>query len=267
MEKASEIVLEAHAIHRMVGLRSILDIPDLRMTAGKWYMLVGRNGAGKSTLLRILSGLDRPDSGTVRFRGRDLRDWDPMEMAMIRSHLGQHHHLPFPLTVLELLKMARYPHQNLGPDPDGKTIIQGLINEFELENFVDRQYGTLSGGERQRVQLARVLAQIHPKGRRSEGGVLFLDEPLTHLDLENQRFLLDHVRTWNREFGITVISVLHDPNLALAYGDHFLILENGQLSHILDAPDKLDSELATKVFGVPLTTIEHLGQPRLLMDP
>ena len=117
-----------------------------------------------------------------------------------------------------------------------------------MESFADRDYLTLSGGEAQKVQMCRVLAQI---GNESDGSdkIIFLDEPVSHLDIAYQYQLL-HIARELCSRPATVIAILHDINLALAFGDHFFFLKHGRMISAIHHPDQINETIIEEVFGI-----------------
>lgn len=130
------------------------------------------------------------------------------------------------------------------------------MERLDVSHLADRSVLTLSGGERQRVLVARALVQ--------EPRVLVLDEPTNHLDVRHQVELLSFLRG----SGLTVLTALHDLNLAAAACDRIAVLSSGSLVSIGDPAEVLTPELVRKVFGVDVTVVHHprTGAPHLIYD-
>jgi len=135
--------------------------------------------------------------------------------------------------VRELVLMGRYPHFGARPGAQDFTICDEVMRFFDVTELADRSYATLSGGERQRVQFARVLAQIW---RPIEGASrhLFLDEPLTFLDIRHQIDFMEKVRSFASQKDVVVVGVVHDLNLAVRFADRLLLLDQGRI--LADGP-------------------------------
>jgi iron complex transport system ATP-binding protein len=151
--------------------------------------------------------------------------------------------------------MGRYPHFTFNPGKKDESICQEVMERMNLISFKERNYLTLSGGEKQRVQYARVLAQIWEKP--TEGyRYLFLDEPLTSLDINYQQEFLQIAREFTNA-GTILIAVMHDINLAIQYADKLFFLKEGELIAQGSPKDILDKELIKQVFNVEASIINN----------
>ncbi|GGM46837.1 heme ABC transporter ATP-binding protein [Dactylosporangium sucinum] len=232
--------------------RPVLADVDATMTAGEVLALVGPNGAGKSTLLSVLAGDLGPDRGEVTVDGRPLGDWTPVELAMRRAVLPQHHLLSFPFPVVDVVRMGRAPW----PD-EGEDIVAGAMAATGVAHLATRSFLALSGGERARVALARVLAQ--------RTGVLLLDEPTAALDLHHQELVLRIARERATE-GDAILVVLHDLGLAAAHADRVMVLSGGRV--VADGPpaEVFTPDLLTDVYQHEIEVLPHprTGTPLVL---
>lgn len=184
------------------------EVPENEVT-----VLIGANGCGKSTLFAGLARLLKPAAGDVLLDGRSIDATPTREVAKALALLPQHPIAPEGMTVAELVRQGRTPHQGLlgrgGPDDD--AAVAAAMEATGVSELAERTADSLSGGQRQRVWLAMVLAQ--------QTGILLLDEPTSFLDIGHAVELLDVVRRRNREHGTTVVMVLHDLFLAARYAD------------------------------------------------
>ena len=163
-------------------------------------VVIGRSGVGKTTLLRLLNRLDDPDDGAVLFDGRDVRDYDVLELRR-RVQLVSQVPVTFPGTVAENLAVA-----------DGAADAQGLLERVGLSPaLASRLADRLSVGEAQRMSLARALAR--------QPQALLLDEPTSALDAISKTAIEDLIRGLARD-GLTIVMISHDPSAATALGDH-----------------------------------------------
>jgi iron complex transport system ATP-binding protein len=210
------------------GVRTLIDRLSARFEPGRVHLIIGPNGAGKSTLIRLLARLLRPSEGSVHYDGRDVAYRKDRELAQCRSMLSQAVEVAFSFPVRELVLMGRYPHFTARPGAGDLEISEEVMRFFDVTEMADRSYGTLSGGEKQRVQFARVLAQIW---RPLEGSTryLFLDEPLTFLDIRYQIDFMEKVRTFASQEDVVVVGVVHDLNLAARFADRLLLLDHGRI--------------------------------------
>lgn len=242
MLTASELVFR-------VGDRSLVDRVSARFEPGRLHLIVGANGAGKSTLVKLLARLIRPTEGSVQYDGADVSKWSERDLARRRAVLSQAVEVAFSMPVRELVLMGRYPHFGARPGSTDLHICEDVMRFFDVESMADRSYGTLSGGEKQRVQFARVLAQIWQPVERSSR-FLFLDEPLTFLDIGHQIDFMEKVRWFASKSDVVVVGVVHDLNLAARFADRLLLLHQGRVLADGDTKMVLTPEHLRTAFGV-----------------
>jgi iron complex transport system ATP-binding protein len=241
----------------VAGARLVREV-TLRAGSGQVVGLVGPNGSGKSTLLRCVYRALRPSTGTVRLGGEDLHSLSAREGARRLAALPQEAVTEFDFTVAEVVAMGRLPHQRSvarTTDEDRKACEAALVR-VDAGHLADRGFLTLSGGEKQRVLIARALAQ-QPR-------VLVLDEPTNHLDIAQQLEVLALVRG----SGLTVLTALHDLNLAALHCDLLHVIDSGRIVASGAPYDVLTPELLAEVFGVRAHRVPHpeSGAVQLLFD-
>ncbi len=255
--KESEILIEVENISLQIGARRILDRVSLELRGGEILAVIGQNGAGKSSLLKILCGDTKPSNGRVLMNDTPLNHWKAFESAKIRAVLPQHSTLEFSFTVAEVVQMGRAPHLGGIESRNDAAIVDEALEAFGVSELKDRIYPTLSGGERQRVQLARVLAQIwENNSTNSAARYLFLDEPISSLDLAHQHQTLKTVRKFARS-GVGVYLIIHDLNLTAQYADRVVVLQNGKVL-AADVPEKIfTAPLLKQAFEVEAAVLKH----------
>lgn len=241
-------MVKADAISFSITNRLLLAETSLYFEAGKSHVIMGANGAGKSTLLKILSGNQKPTSGNVFFDDRKLSDFSRKDLAKRRAVLSQHYHIAFPISVEDFVLMGRYPYYQNNPLPNDRAICHKAMQRMEVDVFKDRDYNTLSGGEAQKVQMSRVLAQVWPNGKNGQN-VLFLDEPVSNLDMRYQQQLLQVAKEFCQK-SVTIIAVLHDINLALSFADRIIFMKNGVVLYTIDDYYSLSPDMIQDVFGI-----------------
>jgi putative ABC transport system ATP-binding protein len=188
--------------------------------AGRLTVIAGPSGAGKSSLLRLCNRLEVPDRGTVRYRGDDVAQLDPLHLRRCVGMVFQRP-TPFPGTVLENLEVARaaIPHADA----------VALLDRVGLdESFLERPALELSGGEAQRVSLARTLA--------TEPAVLLMDEPTSSVDADTAA----RIEVLAREEvgdGVDVLWVTHDQQQARRLADYVIEVRDGRIEHAGSASD------------------------------
>jgi iron complex transport system ATP-binding protein len=240
-------MLEAKSISYSVGKAQLLHPTDLSFKPGRFHVIMGPNGAGKTTLLQLLAGELQPKEGNIFLDDKPLAGYDRMELARRRAVLSQHYELQFPICVRDVVRLGRYPHEGIMPKLSEEKLIDDCLALMHLSEFASRDYGTLSGGEAQKTQMSRVLAQLGGAG--AEGKILFLDEPVSHLDMRYQHLLLQAAKDLTIR-GNTVVAVLHDINLALRYADRLLFLQHGVLRYDLNELRSITSKIIDEIFDV-----------------
>ncbi|TJZ52793.1 ABC transporter ATP-binding protein [Streptomyces piniterrae] len=241
----------------VAGTRLVHDIA-LRAGSGRLVGLVGPNGSGKSTLLRCVYRALRPAAGTVRLDGEDLHALSAREGARRLAALPQEASTEFDFTVAEVVAMGRLPHQRGSgrANADDRDVCARTLARVGAAHLADRGFLSLSGGEKQRVLIARALAQ--------EPEVLVLDEPTNHLDIAQQLEVLALVR----DSRLTVLTALHDLNLAAVHCDDLHVIADGRIVASGAPYDVLTPELLAEVFGVRAHRVRHpeTGALQLLFD-
>jgi iron complex transport system ATP-binding protein len=216
---------------------------DVALPAGQVTAVVGPNGCGKSTLLGALARLHAPKAGAVLLDGRALAALRPREAARRIGLLPQDADAPDGLTVRDLVRYGRHPHQGLlrqWSAEDAEAVSQALAAADLLE-LADRPLDTLSGGQRQRAWIAMVVAQ--------ETDVVLLDEPTSALDLGHQLEVLELVHDLARA-GRTVVLVLHELSTACRYADHLVAMLDGRVVAEGAPADVVTPDLVRDLYGV-----------------
>jgi iron complex transport system ATP-binding protein len=235
-----------------------LDVPS-----GEWLALIGPNGAGKTTLLRAVAAALPLEAGAVLLDDRSLLHVSTRDRARHMAVVPQDQDMPLGWTVGEVVSQGRAPH--LGAwrregRADREAVAAALRDTATLE-LLPRLVETLSGGERQRVLLARALAQT-PR-------LLLLDEPTAFLDLQYQWEMLELVERARVERGLTVVSVLHDLNLAAAFATRLALLKGGRVMATGDPWTVLTEATIAAAYGRRVSIGAHpaTGRPTVLSWP
>lgn len=225
-------MLNACSVTVRYGDRDILHGVDFSAAPGQMTAIVGPNGSGKTTLLRALTG-DIEYSGGVHLNGSDITSAKPWELAAIRGVLPQATPLSFPFTVVEVVRLGL----TSGIAARRDHLIPLALERVGLSGFGGRYYQELSGGEQQRVQLARVLAQVWEPVEDDTPRWLFLDEPVSALDIGHQIQVMQIARDY-ADAGGGVVAVMHDLNLTAMFADKVALLSEGRILG-LDAPARV----------------------------
>lgn len=256
------MMIRAESLYKQYGEKPILEDISFTIKDREVLGIIGPNGSGKSTLLKLLSGIEAPASGQVYLAGKEVQSYSRKEIAKRVAVLQQEALPMLGFTVREVVEMGRFPFQNwLGEDViDVDLLIDSILDKMNLTALSDRHLEQLSGGERQRVGLAKTMAQ--------SPHLLMLDEPTTYLDIGHQIQLLDRIRSWQLQEKMTVISVLHDLNLAALYCDRLLLLNEGRIEAIGTPHEIIKAELIEQVYGVRPIIMMHPtnGLPQIILD-
>lgn len=255
---APQSPLQGRTLRIDYGQQGVIDGLNIDIPANKITVLVGSNGCGKSTLLKALARLLKPADGHIILNGTDIQKKPTMQVARELAVLPQTPVAPEGLSVDQLVRMGRYPHQTWLQQwtRQDQEKVDAILQATELSDLKHRLVDSLSGGQRQRAWIAMTLAQ--------DTDLLLLDEPTTYLDLAHQIEVLDLLQSLNVDQGKTIVMVLHDLNLAARYAHHMIALHNktiyvqGPPQQVLDeATVKTVFDLACRiipdpVYGTPL---------------
>jgi ABC-type Fe3+/spermidine/putrescine transport system ATPase subunit len=211
------MLLDIRDIAKSYGGVPALRGVSIQVEAGAIVCLLGPSGCGKTTLLRVVAGLERADSGTVRFEGRPIDGVPPhlRGFGLMFQDYALFPHRDVAANVAFGLRMQNLPRERIA------ARVAEMLALVGLEGYDRRRVYELSGGERQRVALARSLA---PSPR-----LLMLDEPLGALDRALRERLLDELRVILKRVGVTSIYVTHDQAEAFAIADWLVLMNAGRI--------------------------------------
>lgn len=228
-----------------------LSVPDDLITT-----IIGPNGCGKSTLLRALSRLLRPERGSVVLDGELIHRLPTKEVARRLGLLHQQPAAPEGISVEDLVRRGRYPHQGFMQPPTKRDLL-AVDQALDLAGMTElrhRHVDSLSGGQRQRAWIAMAVAQ--------ETDLLLLDEPTTFLDIAHRIEVMDLVQHLNTS-GKTVMMVLHDINEAAKTSHRLVAMKDGRIVREGAPRDIVEPELLGCLYGVSCDVFAHPvdGQP------
>lgn len=215
MTDKNNSLLTIQNISKRFGENQALTDFSLELAQGTFCCLLGPSGCGKSTALRIISGLDRPDSGTIFIKGQDMTRIPPQQRSV----------------GMVFQNYALFPHMNVADNiafgiqdqaPEKKKhMIERMLDMVRLNGFEKRSISELSGGEQQRVALARALAR-NPE-------LLLLDEPFSNLDVRLKESMHKDLFELIQQVGITTILVTHDQEEAMSLADTIVLMNQGKI--------------------------------------
>ncbi len=242
-------MLNVTSLSVKIGSKPVLNNITLSAALGDVTAIVGPNGSGKSTLLRAVTG-EIPFAGQVLLDDLDVQRAKPWELAARRAVLPQSTPMSFPFHVIEVVRLGA-----AGIDRDTDVHARAALADVGLRGYETRFYQALSGGEQQRVQLARALCQIRGSKHRIGGRWLFLDEPVSSLDIAHQLNVLDIARRFAKAGG-GVVMVMHDLNLTAMVSDKVVVMKDGQVAGQGSIRETLTSERLEHVYQCPVKICE-----------
>ncbi len=259
MDTVSNITYSVKDLSFSYGKQEVLKGLSFDLHEGKITTLIGANGCGKSTLFNLMTKNLKPSSGHIELHGKNLADIRLKELAKQAAIVHQYNIAPADLLVEKLISYGRTPYHTLGLTPDAKKDEEKVRWAMEIthtEKLKDKPVSELSGGQKQRVWIAMALAQ--------DTKILFLDEPTTYLDIRYQLQILKLIRRLNREFGITIVMVLHDINQSLYYSDEIIAMKDGKIIAQGLPEEVITSGLVREVYGVDLNIQRVDGKPFMI---
>ena len=249
---------------RTEDLKTVLNgnpiLKGVSLQAGEKQLIgvIGPNGSGKSTLLKCIYRVLQPTGGAVFLDGKPLSEYSFRESALKIAVVAQHNYYNFDFSVRDVVLMGRSPHKKTLERDNAQDfrIVEEALTKVGMLHFAERSFSTLSGGEQQRVILARALAQQTP--------CLILDEPTNHLDIKYQLQLMDLVRGLDR----TVITAVHDLNIAAMYCDWLYAVKDGRVVGQGTPQTLLTPEFIRQVYEVEAeVSTDRNGMLRVLYYP
>ena len=245
-KNAEQPILEISKLNHRFGGLSALENFDLRMNRGELVGLIGPNGAGKTTVFNLLTGIYRPTSGSMVFRGRDITGMAPHKIVasgiartfqnirlfkeftvLDNVRVGRHHR--FTHSVLHAILRLRHHRMEERMHLDRALEILGLMYLGERKGYLSK---ALPYGDQRRLEIARALA--------AEPDLLLLDEPAAGLNPSESQKLMAQIRRLNSEFNITILLIEHDMKFVMAVCERIVVLDHGRIIAV-GAPQEIRS--------------------------
>jgi len=236
---------------------------NLVVRPGEMVGLLGPNGSGKTTLLKLASGIIRPQYGEIRLNGHQINQLNRKHIAQSMAVVPQQFSIPFAFTVREVVLLGRIPFLRplAGESQSDRQAVTTAMQLVGIDDLALRRFDELSGGERQKVILAMALAQ--------QPELLLLDEPTVHLDITHQIEILELIREFNREQGLTIVAAMHDLNLAALYFDRLILLNEGRIIADGTPIEVLTERRIHSIFATDVRVEKHpiTGTPHIVILP
>jgi phospholipid/cholesterol/gamma-HCH transport system ATP-binding protein len=224
MEDGSAPAIAVHDLQKSFGSQKVLNGISLTVSRGETLAVLGRSGTGKSVLLKIVIGLQKPDSGSVRIHGQDIAGLALDQLGEIRKKMGflfQQAALYDSLTVEQNVAFPLQHHRKEMSRSDQSDRVKELLAEVGMEGNLEKMPSDLSGGMRKRVGLARALAL--------EPDILLLDEPTAGLDPISSAEIDDLILKLQEQYRMASIVVTHDLHSARTIANHLALLNGGNV--------------------------------------
>jgi zinc transport system ATP-binding protein len=232
-------IIDLQGVNLTFGHIPVLRDINLQIGEEEFFGIIGPNAAGKSTLLKLLLGLIKPDSGTIRLFGS--------EPEKARSRIGYVPQHPgfrrdFPITVLDVVKLGQLGSVHPGSELPAQLV--AAMDAVSLNDLAGRQIATLSGGQLQRVLIARALA--------CDPEILILDEPTANIDLRAEEDIFALLKLYNKH--MTIIVVSHDIAFISGYVHRVACLNRTLVCH---RTEDISGKTIEALYGAPVKMINH----------
>lgn len=250
MEKTKPVAIKAKNVEVSIGAKKIVYRVNLEIPSRSWLSIIGPNGSGKTTLIRALAGLVESE-GEILYDNENLRLLKSKERAQRLAVVPQNALIPPRMKVNNYVLLGRTPYLGRGFQPTNEDIgfTREILNDLNLLDIAHRYVSDLSGGERQKVIIARALTQ--------DPTVLFLDEPTTALDIGHQQEVLELVDRQRKSSGITIISALHDLNLAAQYSTSVALMVDGRIIRHGTPMEVINESTLEQIYDANVQVIKH----------
>lgn len=231
------------------GSNNVLKNINLTIPEGDFLGIIGPNGAGKSTLLKAINNLIPISNGKIEIEGKNILKVNSKDRAKEIALVPQNFNIEYDFSVKDIILMGRFPHLKSG-DYKARDYekVKEAIELTHTKKFENRLFKTLSGGEKQRVIIARAIAQ--------DTNIILLDEPTSALDLHHQYEIMELISDLNKK-GKTIITVMHDLNLAARFCKNLLILKKGEIKDLGKPEEVLTVETLKDVYHMNMIVREN----------
>ncbi|WP_123054170.1 ABC transporter ATP-binding protein [Clostridium sp. JN-1] len=236
----------------------ILHKININFLENKFYSIIGPNGSGKTTFLKNIAKILKPKKKTVFIENMDILNLKNKFLAKRLAVVPQDSTIDFDFSAWDIVLMGRTPYLSKfeNESKEDCDIVKSAMNMTNTWHLRNKLINQLSGGEKQRVLIARALAQ--------DTDIILLDEPISHLDLHHQIEILDTIKSLNDK--VTVITVLHDLNLASQYSDYLILMDNGSIVKQGTPEEVMTEETIKDVYKINICMIKNPvnGKPHVI---
>ncbi|QIB26450.1 ABC transporter ATP-binding protein [Caloranaerobacter azorensis] len=247
-----QMAIEVESLYFSYGDSLILRDINFKIKKGEFVSIIGPNGSGKSTLLKNMISIYKPNRGSIKIDGKEIREYKAKELAKKVAIVPQDTNIAYDFSVFDVVIMGRNPYLGRFQSESYKDfqIVEDSLKLTDTLHLKDKSINQISGGERQRVIIARALAQ--------EPEIMLLDEPTSHLDINHQIEILSLLKKLNTEKSMTIIIVIHDINLAARYSSKMILLNKGEIISIGKPREVITYENIEMAYNLNVVITENL---------
>lgn len=233
--------------------RPVMQDFNLDIQSGTITAILGPNGAGKTTLLHLTLGWLKPQQGKILLEKCNINDYSRRNLGQWMGLVPQSEHIAFEFSLLEFVLLGRAPYLPplAMPGEEDREISAEALRLVGLSSMQNQSILGISGGERQLVLMARALAQ-HPR-------LLLLDEPTSHLDLNNKGRLVHLLRELSAK-GVTILFTTHEPDVASALATHLVLMQKGEILKTGTLAEAFTDKDLSQLYELPVNVIEVAGR-------
>ncbi|WP_022670044.1 ABC transporter ATP-binding protein [Hippea alviniae] len=211
-----------------------LKIKKLTIEEGQKVAILGENGSGKTTLLLAIAGFIESN---IRVFSKDISNLKPIDKASILSFLPQFSDFSLNSTAFKVVLLGRYHIKNGLFDEEDLKNTEEILEKLKMKHLARKQFKALSGGQKRLILIAKTINQ--------DSKVMVFDEPLSSVDIKYSKIVAEYLKSLRK----TIISSVHDINLALAYFDRVIILKDGRIIFD-DSPNKITKEVIDEAYEI-----------------
>lgn len=250
------MILKVKGLKFSYPSNEVLNGLEFTTKRGEIVVILGPNGTGKTTLLKCINRILKPSMGAIYIDSKEIENLKRKDIARKVGYVEQQR-VGSKSTVFDAVLLGRKPYIKWDVRADDIKIVEKALRDLGISDYAFKHLDELSGGELQKVIIARAIAQ--------EPDILLMDEPTNHLDPKNQIGVLNIVKRIAREKDISIITTMHDINLALKYGDSFLLLKDKSI-YRAGGEEIIEADIIKDVYSVSVDIIKYKNKKVVILD-